>query len=103
MLNRRETHDKAMNIAEKAFFLERREENSDTVKQLYAEAFEIEKKVADAFIQDPEPHEPSRSVTCRSAAWLAHRAGKPEQARYYAKKVEEYGISEIVEEVKELL
>lgn len=83
-------HDKAMVLAEEAFFLKRKKDNVGALNK-YNEAFKIEKQVANILLDVPEDKsygiEPSRSVLVLSAAALARDAGNLIEMDYYASKV----------------
>jgi tetratricopeptide (TPR) repeat protein len=64
-----ELHEKAMALAEEAFFLDRKKEIKEA-KSLYHKAYEIEKSAALHLVMDFEI-EPTRSVLFKSAATLA--------------------------------
>ena len=71
-----ELHNDAMALAEQAVF-EHKNGSPEKAARLEAEAFEKEKQVALAGKDKPEP---LRSILLRSAATLAHRCGKLEEA-----------------------
>jgi DNA-binding MurR/RpiR family transcriptional regulator len=73
-----EFHNKAMDLAEEAA-IERAMGNLDHAKELYAAAFEFERKAAKEFEQRHNM-EPTRSVLFRSAASLAMECGDVKSA-----------------------
>jgi hypothetical protein len=90
--------EKAMQIVEDAFFLQRDGKQSEAVGK-YETAFNMVKQVADYLIGLPEPLEPSRSEVTRNAAQLALDCGKMEDARKYANLLIEWNYDlEYVEE-----
>ena len=95
-------HHQAMNLAESAF-LQEKKGNADAANRLCQLAFEAELKAANLAAQK-DVAEPTRSVLHRSAATLAIRCGKPEEA----KRLIEVGLkgnvpTEIAYELRELL
>ena len=74
MLDNINQHQKAMDLAEKAFFLKRRGQVSAAI-DLFSEAFVLESQIA-LTLEAISENEPSRSVFFRSAASLALRAEK---------------------------
>lgn len=98
--------EKAMRVAEDAFFLARDGKRSESVGK-YQEAFKLEKQVADWFIATQKPKaeiEPSRTVVCLSAAHLAADGGLDKEATYYAAKVIEFGLNkDSIDEAKSII
>ncbi|MCB0221003.1 MAG: hypothetical protein KDH09_15000 [Chrysiogenetes bacterium] len=78
----RELHRSAMDIAEQATQARRREELS-LATELFAKAFELEKKAADA-LRSVNEMEPDRSILFRSAAALALEANLCDEAEKLA-------------------
>lgn len=70
-MNVLEKHNQAMDLAEQAFDLV--QSNPDMAQKLFAEAYYIERTIADTISPDAE-NEPSRSIFYRSAASLALNA-----------------------------
>ena len=79
MNNINEFHDKAMNLAEKAFLAQQKGDNS-TFVQLSKEAFLLEKAAA-LLLQNQVDVEPSRSILFKSAAFLAFDAQEYQECR----------------------
>lgn len=96
-----EYHQRAMDIAERAFAGKLR--RSDEVEPLFHEAFELERQAAQLLSNDLE-FEPSRSVLHRSAASLALQCGEihaAEQLIYTA--LAGNPPEEIADELRDLL
>jgi len=71
-------HEQSMDLAEAAFFAKRAKE-SERAKELYAQAFQLEKEAALALVDDYE-QEPSRSVLFKGAATLALECDQEQEA-----------------------
>ena len=88
-------HRKSMEIAEEAFFMERKRDfDKEKLQNLFQKAFELEKKAADMTINlnlPKEEVEPTRSVLCVSAANLAMSAGDKESEKEYRDKARSFG------------
>lgn len=99
-------HEKAMNLAEDGFFLQRAGK-IDEAKQKYYSAFLVEKQVADRLNEskkDVSEIEPSRSIIALSAAQLALDAGYFDDAKKYATLALVYNYHpEFVENAKSIL
>jgi len=99
-------HRRAMDYAEEAFFLERKKEIDGATKK-YKDAFEVEKIVADHYLNSTEDFakiEPTRSIVVLSAAALARDAGLMSERDYYANKVIKLNFDVyFVDEAKSLL
>jgi hypothetical protein len=94
-------HPKAMDLADLAFRHQRKGEEV-RAKQLFYEAFHLERKAA-ALLPAAESSEPSRSILYRSAASLAYNAGEYEAAdRLVASGLAGYPPPEIQEELRVL-
>ena len=92
-------HHKAMDLAEDAFFLQKKGDVTGAVEK-YKAAYGVERCIAD-YLKNKSDCEPSRSVIHRSAGWLALHAGYHEGARYCAEKTIEFGV--LASEGQELL
>ena len=87
-----ELHNKAMNLADEAFYAKRKED-LETTQTKYKAAFEYEKAAAMLLINSYET-EPSRSVMFRSAACLLLNLPKPSQDDYReAERMIAFGLS----------
>lgn len=73
----RSLHDKAMDLATTGF-VQRHEGRDDEYKRLCGEAFEFERQAADLVPFDSVGF--TRGILYRSAAWLAHNAGRYQEA-----------------------
>jgi len=100
-----ELHEKAMNLAEEAFYAK----ENDKLKKAqskYLAAFEYEKAAATLLVNEYD-QEPTRSVLFRSAACLLLNLPFPENAHFrQAERMVAYGLSgnppvEIAEELRE--
>jgi len=98
-----EIHEQAMEILEKALFVERKNKSSkEDVFKLKESAFKLEKEVADFYII--KGVEPTRIVTCMSCAYLAKDIGYMDNAKEYTEKVIQFNsFEEYIEEAKELI
>jgi len=102
MLNATELHNQAMNFAEEAEF-ERAAGNREQAKELYAKAFELEKRAAKEF-ESRYDMEPTRSVLFRSAASLAMECGDVRLAeKMIAQGLAGEPPEEIANELRDLL
>lgn len=72
MENVRPLHNKAMELADKAFSLQKK--GDEEAEEYFREAYELESQAA-LLIPIDENNEPTRSVLCRSAGALALNAG----------------------------
>lgn len=99
-------HEKAMNVAEEGFFLQRAGKIEEA-KQKYYSAFLIEREVADMLGKSKKKLadiEPSRSIISLSAAQLALDAGYFDEAKKYANLVVGYNFNdEFVEDAHSIL
>lgn len=99
-------HREAMDLAEKGLFLIRSGKLKKAIRTFKA-AFFLESKVANALInskKDIKDIEPSRTITCMSAAQLAKDAGMIEEAKKYAQKVIDYNLyNEYVVDAQEIM
>lgn len=97
-------HQKAMELADEAFYAKRREE-LDIAQTKYLEAFDYEKGAAMLLVND-YTLEPTRSVFFRSAASLLLNLPFPDHAHFRdAERMIAYGLSgnppeEIAEELR---
>lgn len=104
-LNINEWHQKAMALADEAFFA-KRENNLDLAQIQYIKAFECEQKAAMQLVNEYET-EPTRSVLFRSAACLLLNLPFPTFEHFrLAEKMVAYGLSgnppeAIAEELRE--
>lgn len=96
-----ELHNRAMDIAEEAFALQR-SGDEEGAHHLFAQALELEQKAA-FMLGIGEENEPSRSVLFRSAASLAYNAKDYEVAeKLVAQGLAGYPPPEIAEELRDL-
>jgi len=97
----RDIKDKVTSLTDQAFLLQRDNRIPESVV-VYDEAFQLERQRADWYVQTGE--EPLRTEICLNAAHLACDAGLTAEAEYYANKVIEFGINEVViEQAKVIL
>ncbi|MCB0482799.1 MAG: hypothetical protein KDC83_15325 [Flavobacteriales bacterium] len=95
-------HEQAMDLAEEAF-IAKRNENTESAKELFLSALDFELQAASAFPADQES-EPTRSILYRSAAALAYHAKEYELAeQLVAKGLSGYPPDEIKAELRALL
>lgn len=73
----RSLHDRAMELAMEAV-VERHEGNDGRYKSLCEEAYQFERQAADLLPRESAGI--SRGILYRSAAWLAHNAGRYQEA-----------------------
>jgi hypothetical protein len=98
----RDQHREAMDLADRAD-LEKRRGNLDSARQLYAEAFELEKSAAIPFASRYND-EPSRSILYRSAASLAIDSQQFDEAeRLIATALSGFPPPDIADELRDLL
>ena len=99
-------HQRAMELADEAFYAKRREE-FDKAQAKYLEAFEYEKGAAMLLVNNLS-QEPTRSVFFRSAASLLLNLPYPEQTHFRdAERMIAFGLSgnppaEIAAELREI-
>ena len=87
-----ELHQKAMNLAEEAFYAKRKEE-MEVAQSKYLAAFEYEKAAALLLVNEYE-QEPTRSVLFRSAACLLLNLPSPSEDHLrQAERMVAYGLS----------
>lgn len=60
-------------------YLKRHNGDDEEYRRLCREAFELERRAAD-LVPDGVGNQPTHGVLCRSAAWLAHNAGRHQEA-----------------------
>ena len=101
-----ELHQKAMNLADKAFYAQK-EENLNQAQEAYLAAFEYEKAAAMLLLNEYD-NEPNRSVLFRSAAALLLNLPFPKEQYYReAERMVAYGLSgnppiEIASELRDI-
>ncbi len=101
MKNVRPLHNKAMELAEQAYALQKKGE-AEQAKHYFRQAYESEREAA-LLIPIDEANEPSRSVLFRSAGYLALNAGLYREAeRMVSQGLLGYPPYEIATELREL-
>ncbi|MCP4111394.1 MAG: hypothetical protein GY749_38670 [Desulfobacteraceae bacterium] len=101
MQNIEKLHTKAMDLAEEAFFAQKKGDHSKAVN-LFKKALKVEEKAAN-LLPLVKNSEPTRSILYRSAASIAYHAGEYELAdRLIANGLSGYPPNEIKNELKNL-
>jgi hypothetical protein len=102
-LNAQELHTQAMNIAEEAWVMKIQGLTPSKIKELYKEAFTLEKQAAEFYLYKTDD-EPTRSILFRSAATLAYDCKEyRESERLIASALYGNPPNEIAEELRDLL